>query len=155
MRATWATTRFSVELVERLREDPAPRVRRSAAYAPGNIRPASKLALSALVEVASDPDELPGIRQGAIASLRKVGAGSKRVVLAIEKAAHDPDVTFFAVQTLVALGADEKAEAFLAHRDERVRTIAGNAYTLSGGANVSRLNSRARCAMFVWPPSSD
>ena len=42
------------------------------------IRPAQKLALAALVEVAGDADEFLGVREGAVDSLGKLAKGSKR-----------------------------------------------------------------------------
>jgi HEAT repeat protein len=127
---------LTAELVERMREDPSPMVRRTAAFALGKVQPTQKLALAALVEVAGDPDEFAGVRQGAIDSLGKLAKGSKRAAEALEKAAADPVLTFTAVQALVRVGAEDKAKAFLEHRDEQVRAMAIRAYTSTEGADV-------------------
>ncbi|VTU02472.1 heat domain-containing protein : HEAT-repeat-containing PBS lyase OS=Anabaena sp. 90 GN=ANA_C10863 PE=4 SV=1: HEAT_2: HEAT_2: HEAT_2: HEAT_2 [Gemmataceae bacterium] len=126
-------------LVDRLREDPVPAVRLAAAYALGNAKPPQKLALAALVDVLGDTDELASVRRGAADSLGKLAKGSRRAAAALERAANDPALTAEAVEALVALGADDQAKAFLAHREEKVRSRAATAYFKTGGAGVLAL----------------
>src|SRR5262245_56371879 len=66
-------------LVDRLREDPSPAVRRDAALVLRRVHPPQKLALAALIEVAADAEEVSAIRHAAVDSLGYAGKGSKRV----------------------------------------------------------------------------
>ena len=123
-------------LVDRLREDPDPQVRLAVAYALGNLTPPQRYALAALAEVARDTDEPVGVRHVAIGTLAKLGKGSKRAADVFAGLAEDPAVTDPAVKALVAVGAEDRAKTFLAHKDPKIRELANGAYLKSGGTEV-------------------
>lgn len=122
------------DLVDRVREDTSPHVRRLAALALGSVQPTQKLALAVLVEVATDSDEVTGVRLAAIFSLGRLGKRSTRVAEALEQAAEDHLVAHEVIRALYEVGAPEKAKRLLEHRDAKVRAAARKAFIATGSA---------------------
>lgn len=122
-------------LVDRMREDPSPAVRQASARALARVQPTQKLALAALVAVATDPEEVMGVRRTAVYSLGQLGKKSRKVAAVLERVAEDYRLTGEAIRGLSAIGFPEKGKPFLSHRDERVRSIATDTYLGTGGSD--------------------
>lgn len=119
------------QLVEYLREDPDAEVRREAARTLGK-RPTSKLALAALYAVASDAEEISGVRTAALYSLGRLGRGSEKVKKLCLRFAEEPQMAMTALKALIDSGFTADAKPFLTHKDPTIRQHATSVLLNSG-----------------------